>query len=136
MDRIKVMELVRSYQVGEVSRRDFLKRATVTAGGLVAANSLLAACTQFPNENPPPVVDESQPATETGMSTTGEMTTGVVEYPDTDDETLMGYLAYQSGGDPKPGWCLTARSLNCILLSAIARPNAVTPIDFVVDLRS
>ena len=102
MDRIKVMELVRSYQVGEVSRRDFLKRATMTAGGLVAANSLLAACTQFPNENPPPVVDESQPAAETGVSTTGELTTGVVEYPDTDDEALMGYLAYQSGGDPKP----------------------------------
>ena len=102
MDRIKVMELVRSYQVGEVSGRDFLKRASITAGGLVAANSLLAACAQFPNENPPPVVDESQPVAEAGVSTSGELTTGIVEYPDAGDETLMGYLAYQSGGDPKP----------------------------------
>ena len=62
MDRIYVMELVRSFQVGEISRRTFLKRAAAAVGSLAAANALLAACAQFPNQNPPPVVDESQPA--------------------------------------------------------------------------
>ena len=30
------------------------------------------------------------------------LTAGVVEYPDTDDETLMGYLAYQTDAEPMP----------------------------------
>jgi len=98
MDRIEVMELVRAYQVGQMSRRAFLKRAAVAVGSLAGANALLAACAQFPNENAPPVVDESQPAAESGLATEGELTTGIVEYPDTDGETLMGYLAYPTGG--------------------------------------
>ena len=44
MDRVYVMQLVRSFQVGELSRRTFLKRATATMGSAVAANMLLAAC--------------------------------------------------------------------------------------------
>lgn len=102
MDRIYVMELVRSFQVGEVSRRDFLKRASLAVGGMAAANSLLAACAQFPNENPPPVVDESQPAVEPGLETAGKLTVGVTEYPDADGKTLMGYLARQTGASPAP----------------------------------
>ena len=102
MDRIHVMKLVRSFQVGEISRRDFLKRATLAAGGLAAANSLLAACAQFPNDNPPPVIDESQPEAEPGLETTGGLTVGVIEYPDAEGETLMGYLARQSDAGPAP----------------------------------
>jgi carboxymethylenebutenolidase len=97
------MELVRSFQVGEMSRRDFLKRTTAVVGSLAAANALLAACAQFPNEDAPPVVDESQPAAAPGLETEGDLTVGVVEYPDTDDETLMGYLAYQAAGEARPG---------------------------------
>jgi carboxymethylenebutenolidase len=102
MDRIQVMELVRSFQVGEMSRRDFLKRSGVAVGSLTAANALLAACAQFPNAAAPPVVDESQPTAVPGLNTEGSLTAGIVEYPATDGETLMGYLAYQTGGEAKP----------------------------------
>ena len=44
MDRIYVMQLVRSFQVGAISRRTFLQRASVAVGGMAAANMLLAAC--------------------------------------------------------------------------------------------
>ncbi|MDJ0754801.1 MAG: dienelactone hydrolase family protein [Ardenticatenaceae bacterium] len=96
MDRIKVMELVRSYQVGEIPRRDFLKKGAAAVGSLAAANSLLVACAQFPNDNPPPVVDESQPAASVGLEEAGELTAGVVEYPGPNGKTLMGYLAQPS----------------------------------------
>lgn len=102
MDRIHVMQLVRSFQVGEMSRRDFLKRSAAAVGSLTAANALLTACAQFPNAGAPPVVDESQPAAVPGLETEGSLTTGIVEYPDTDGETLMGYLAYQAGAEAKP----------------------------------
>lgn len=101
MDRIHVMELVRSFQVGEIDRRTFLKRTTAAIGSLAAANTLLAACAAFPNEEAP-VIDESQPAAAPGMETEGDLTVGIVEYPDTDDETLMGYLAYPSSGEAVP----------------------------------
>jgi len=102
MDRIHVMQLVRSFQVGEISRREFLKRSAVAVGSVAAANSLLTACAQFPNAGAPPVVDESQPAAQPGLETEGDLTAGIVEYPNADGETLMGYLAYQQDAEPKP----------------------------------
>lgn len=102
MDRIHVMQLVRSFQIGEMSRRDFLKRSAAAVGSLTAANALLTACAQFPNNAAPPVVDESQPTAVPGLETEGSLTTGIVEYPDASDETLMGYLAYQAGAEAKP----------------------------------
>lgn len=102
MDRIHVMELVRSFQVGEIDRRTFLKRAAAAIGSLAAANTVLAACAAFPNEDAPPVVDESQPAAAPGMTTEGDLTVGIVEYPNTDGETLMGYLAYPTGIEAAP----------------------------------
>ncbi len=44
MDRIYVMQLVRSFQVGELSRRTFLLRAGAALGSVAAANVLLAGC--------------------------------------------------------------------------------------------
>ncbi len=102
MDRIYVMQLVRSFQVGEIGRREFMKRSAAAIGSLAGANALLAACAQFPNENPRPVVDESQPAASPGLESEDILTTGVVEYPDTDGETFMGYLAYRTAGGAKP----------------------------------
>jgi carboxymethylenebutenolidase len=113
MNRVELMELVRDYQVGGVSRRQFLLRATATLGSVVAANTLLAACTANPNDNPPPVVDESPPATTTSPPTTAvpptavaessdEIVNGIVRYPSPGSEELMGYWAYQSGGEPRP----------------------------------
>lgn len=109
MNRVELMELVRDYQVGGVSRRQFLVRATATLGSVVAANTLLAACTANPNDNPPPVVDESQPAvtdlpsaTTVADSSRGEMVSGIVQYPGPENTELMGYWAYQSGAGPRP----------------------------------
>ncbi len=102
MDRIYVMELVRSFQVGKLTRRAFLKQSAAAIGSVAAANALLTACIQVPTENPPPVVDDTQPQAEAGLEELSELTTGIVEYPDTDGETLMGYLAYQTSADPKP----------------------------------
>ena len=113
MNRVELMELVREYQVGGVNRRQFLVRATAALGSLVAANTLLAACTANPNDNPPPVVDSTQPptsqateiptavATETA-SNEGELVDGIATYTGPDGEALMGYWAYQSGGEPRP----------------------------------
>lgn len=97
MNRVEAMELVRAYQVGTVSRRQFLQRATAVFGSVVAANTLLAACTAAPNDSPPPVVDESEPepttVTESGSS--GGLVSGTVNYPGLDDAALMGYWAYE-----------------------------------------
>ena len=99
MDRIQLMEMVRTYQMGGMTRRTFLHRATVTLGSLAAANTLLAACAASPVENPPPVVDDSQPAAEPGT------TPGIVTYSaESDDDTLlMGYLSLGESTQPRPG---------------------------------
>jgi carboxymethylenebutenolidase len=98
MDRVYVMQLVRSFQVGDLSRREFLRRATLALGSAAAANVLLAGCSANPNPTAPPVVEEAK-ATEARAETgTGSM----VEYKDTDGETLMGYLARPAGGEAKP----------------------------------
>lgn len=106
MDRIYVMQLVRSFQVGELSRRDFLKRATAALGSVAAANMLLAACNASPAENPPPVVVEEE-AAEGGASDSDsgaaeDLATETVEYTDSHGEQLMGYLARPADGEPRP----------------------------------
>ena len=104
MDRIYVMQLVRSFQVGELSRRDFLKKTTAALGSVAAANMLLAACNSFPNQAPPPVVEEEPPQAETSGGTEAEagLMTDMVEYTDADGEVLMGYLARPAGDEKRP----------------------------------
>ena len=127
MDRVYVMELVRSFQCGYISRRTFLKRATIALGSVVAANALLAACGPVPTPTPPVVVatqagpgaggtptsaatataaGNGQPAaTETPATQDGDgagLLTERLEYPDPDGETLMGYLARPEDGAPLP----------------------------------
>lgn len=102
MDRIHVMQLARSFQVGEINRRDFLRKATLALGSVTAANLLLAACASSPVDNPPPVVDEAAQNSEPANEQTGGLVTEMVEYQDPDGETLMGYLARPAGNQPKP----------------------------------
>lgn len=105
MDRVYVMQLVRSFQIGYISRREFLKRASMALGSLAAANMLLTACAQSPNETAQPVViDEPQAQAPAGSTTQGEegLITETVEYPDADGETLMGYLARPGGAGRLP----------------------------------
>jgi carboxymethylenebutenolidase len=92
MDRIYVMELVQAVQTGKLTRRTFLNRAAAAVGGLATANLLLAACQPITAERPP-VVDPTAEAPTVGLAEEEGLMVGVVEYPDQDDETLMGYLA-------------------------------------------
>ena len=97
MDRIYVMQLVRSFQVGQLSRRAFLQRASVAVGGMAAANLLLAACR--PVSGTPRPVTEATPTGEgvgsaaTNLSTEEGLIAEMVEYAGPDGEMLPGYLA-------------------------------------------
>lgn len=109
MDRVYVMQLVRSFQVGQISRRDFLAKATKALGSIAAANMLLAACVPAPAEEPAPVVVEPTATSAPQPTNTpepemaeGGLIAETVEYPDADGETLMGYLAREEGADPQP----------------------------------
>ncbi len=106
MDRIYVMQLVRSFQVGEISRRTFLRRATAAVGAASAASLLLAACQSA--SAPPRPVTESAPtgegvgSPETNMTTEAGIVAGMVEYAGPDGETLTGYWARPEGDGPWP----------------------------------
>lgn len=106
MDRIYVMQLVRSFQVGAIDRRTFLKRAGAAVGSLAAANLLLAACQ--PVTAPPREVLEATPSGEgvgsaaTNQTTAAGLVVGPVEYPGPDGEVLTGYLARPEGTGPWP----------------------------------
>jgi carboxymethylenebutenolidase len=102
MDRVYVMELVRSFQCGFMDRRTFLKRATVALGSVVAANALLAACGPAPTPTPPVVVTQTAATAESPQVPAAGLVTGRVEYPDPDGETLAGYLARPEDGAPRP----------------------------------
>ena len=105
MDRIEVMNLVTSYQLGRVTRRQFLQKAAVAVGGLSIAN-MLAACTMVVPENAPApqMIETPVPGTEVATEPIddGEIITQVITYPDRDGEQLSGYLARPSSGNPGP----------------------------------
>jgi len=107
MDRIYVMQLVRSFQVGAISRRVFLQRASVAVGGMATANLLLAACR--PVSGTPRPVTEATPTGEgvgsadTNLTTEEGLIAEMVEYPGPDGEMLPGYLARPDGEGPYPG---------------------------------
>ena len=102
MKRSELMELARERQVGEVSRRDFLKKPTADIGSAAAASTLLAACTTLADSTPPPVVDATQPPPEPGLSSSGELESGIVTYSGPEGAELMGYLAHVPGQEPRP----------------------------------
>ena len=100
MDRVYVMELVQSFQVGKLNRREFTQRALAALGSMVAVNVLLAGCQPIQPEAASPVVEATAaPAEEESYE---GLETGMVEYPDQDGETLMGYLARPTGDETKP----------------------------------
>ncbi|HHW86074.1 MAG TPA: dienelactone hydrolase family protein [Chloroflexi bacterium] len=106
MDRIYVMQLVRSFQVGEINRRTFLRRATAAVGSASAASLLLAACQ--PITGTPRPVTEAAPSGEgvgspdTNMTTAAGLVVGAVEYIGPGDETLSGYWARPEGDGSWP----------------------------------
>ncbi|MEZ4708118.1 MAG: dienelactone hydrolase family protein [Caldilineaceae bacterium] len=106
-NRIYAMELVRSFQVGQLGRRDFLKRMTAVLGSAAAANMVLAACQPLQPEGAVPPVTKAESGGEgegsgaAVMSAAG-LVTSVVDYPDVDNGALMGYLARPEGDEPAP----------------------------------
>jgi carboxymethylenebutenolidase len=104
MDQVYLQQLVRARQVGSMGRREFLIKASAALGSLAAANTLLAACAPTADEETlPPVVDETQPTAVPGTTTAGELTTGIVTYPNVDRTELMGYMAHQTAPASQPG---------------------------------
>lgn len=105
MDRIEVMNLVTSYQLGKMNRRQFLTRAATAVGSMSVA-TMLAACTlEVPANAPAPqMLETPEPGEEqaTAPMDDGELITQMVTYPDRDGEQLTGYLARPSGDDPAP----------------------------------
>jgi carboxymethylenebutenolidase len=120
MDRAYVMELVKSFQTGGMTRRQFTKRATVALGSVAMVNLLLAACQPI-SPNPAPTATSTSEtitgttattgtttlthtATATTTITTDEsgLTTGTVEYPGSDNKTLMGYQARPDDSEAHP----------------------------------
>lgn len=110
-NRLYAMELVRSFQVGELSRRAFLQRMTAVMGS-AAAVTILAGCEAVrPNGTVPgtvpPVTQEAAGGEGQGegmaeMSAAG-LVTAMVEYPDeNEDEMLMGYLARPEDAESAP----------------------------------
>ena len=112
-------EFAEDYQEGRLSRRDALKLITSVTGSLVAANSILAACTPSPeatatgapaSTDPPAAgsaaTDEASPAAETAATNTSSpqaaygtvmpddptVIASEVQVPAA-DATLIGYLA-------------------------------------------
>lgn len=102
MDRTHVMELVRSYQVGEMSRRDFLVRASVALGSVTLANTVLAACLPVTGPTAPVVVATLPPPTAVPQEVTPGVLAQMVSYPDGQGGTLTGYLARPAGEGPWP----------------------------------
>lgn len=99
MDRVYVMELVQSFQVGKLNRREFTQRALAALGSMAAVNVLLAGCQPIQPEAARPVVEATTaPAEEESYE---GLETGMVDYPDQDGETLMGYLARPTASEAK-----------------------------------
>ncbi len=105
MDRVYVRQLVRSFRVGELTRREFLRRATLTVGS-AAALKLLAACAATPPNAPnePVAQAETPEAIAAATTVTAEgLVAENITYNDSDGNELMGFLAYPEGGSDLPG---------------------------------
>jgi carboxymethylenebutenolidase len=111
MDRVYAMELVRAFQVGQLTRREFVNRMGIVLGGFAAVPTVLAACSASP-ANPRPVVATPAgagappaptagniPAATTAIVLRGEMVT----YPGPGGQTLSGYYTQPENLDKAPG---------------------------------
>lgn len=106
MDRIYVMQLVRSFQVGVIDRRTFLRRAGAALGSLSAASLLLAACQPI-SGTPRPVLEatpsgEGVGSPDSSLTSEEGLLASMVEYVGPDGETLTGYQARPEGDGVYP----------------------------------
>lgn len=113
MDRVYMLSLVQSFQLGQISRRAFLRRSTAALGSAALANTVLTACANVPagapGPGPVPMAErEPEPVTATAVvthdGTEVEVVGQSVEYPDqAEDEGLAGYLAHPGVDGTFPG---------------------------------
>lgn len=152
-------EFAEDYEEGRLSRRDALKLIASVTGSLIAANSILAACTPPPEEtgaaptvDAPAVASTIQPAAtmDTSSSPVAAPSYGTVmpddpaviaseiQFPAADGTSLMGYLAQPSSGELAPVIlvCHENRGLTPHIQDVTRRFAKVGYVGFAVDLLS
>src|SRR6185503_10547153 len=84
-------EFVEDYEEGRLSRRDALKLIASVTGSLVAANSILAACTPAPEvtETTIPSATDSPTTSPAASSSTAESAATVSSSPESAYGTVM-----------------------------------------------
>lgn len=85
----RIPELKDQYSKGKISRREFLRRATLLGLSLTAAQSLVAACVPVPATEPAPVIEVEPTATST-----------VAPTPTPTPSKYGGVLRWAFQGDP------------------------------------
>ncbi|MCI0549481.1 MAG: dienelactone hydrolase family protein [Anaerolineae bacterium] len=117
-------EFAEDYEEGRLSRRDALKLIASVTGSLIAANSILAACTPPPEETaasptdvataeipaspstiqPAATSSSSSPAPAYGtvMPDDPAIIASEIQFPAADGASLIGYLAQPSSGELAP----------------------------------
>ena len=150
-------EFAEDYQEGRLSRRDALKMIASVTGSLIAANSILAACTPPPEETnaPPADVDVPaspstiQPAATSGSSSPAPVYGTVmpddaaiiaseIQFPAADGTSLIGYLSQPSSGELAPVIlvCHENRGLTPHIQDVTRRFAKAGYVGFAVDLLS
>ena len=116
-------EFAEDYEEGRLSRRDALKMIASVTGSLIAANSILAACTPpseetgvaGPPTDGPAIASTIQPAATSDVSTPAPapaygtvmpddpaVIASEIQFPASDGASLIGYLAQPSSGELAP----------------------------------
>jgi carboxymethylenebutenolidase len=99
-DEHQVEQLVTEYRAGQVSRRDFMQRATVIMGGASMAGVLLMAADGAPIDAVARAAGQiDQAATPAATSTAMEIETSMVTFKTATDQA-PGYLAKPKGEGP------------------------------------
>lgn len=103
MDEHKVEQLVADYKAGQVSRREFMQRATVVMGGVGMATALLLAAQGAPFAEVARAAGQLEqataPATMAATETPKELETSMIKFKTATDEA-PGYLAKPKGDGP------------------------------------
>ncbi|HMD81899.1 MAG TPA: dienelactone hydrolase family protein, partial [Anaerolineales bacterium] len=150
-------EFAEDYEEGRLSRRDALKMIASVTGSLIAANSILAACTAPPEETSAPPTDVDvpaspptiQPAATSGSSSPAPVYGTVmpddpaiiaseIQFPAADGTSLIGYLSQPSSGELAPVIlvCHENRGLTPHIQDVTRRFSKAGYVGFAVDLLS
>ena len=151
-------EFAEDYEEGRLSRRDALKLIASVTGSLIAANSILAACTPPPEEtgvtpsvDAPAVASTIQPAATmdsatpiaqpsygTVMPDDPAVIASEIQFPAADGDSLIAYMAQPSSGELAPVIlvCHENRGLTPHIQDVTRRLAKAGYVGFAVDLLS